>query len=185
MPGHLCLGKDGISPKGPERESPFPKTAEQSQAQLAHTGPTLPEYCPKVSPQVLYPNPVRWVLRLIPLDKGMPPSQWISPATCTGSSSSSSTVTGVLGPRLVSPGQLLSCRVAGGVAVDRGVALAGEWAEAAGVGSISSGTALGAHVVSKDGAQYPACLVLEHVGLVDGPGLAVVFAERAQAFWSW
>lgn len=63
--------------------------------------------------------------------------------------------------------------------------MAGEWAEAAGVGTITSGTTLGAHVVSKDGAQNPARLVLEHVGLVDGPRLAVVFAERAQAFRSW
>lgn len=63
--------------------------------------------------------------------------------------------------------------------------MASEWAESAGVGTISGGTALGAHVISKDGAQHSARLVLEHMGLVDGPGLAIVLAERAEAFWSW
>lgn len=63
--------------------------------------------------------------------------------------------------------------------------MAGERAEAAGVGAITSGTTLRAHVVSKDGAQHPAFLILEHMRLVDGSGFAVVFAERAQAFRSW
>lgn len=91
----------------------------------------------------------------------------------------------VLCPRLVRAGQLLAGRVAGGVAVDRGVALAGERAEAAGMGTLACGTALGAHVVSKNGAQNSARFILEHVGLVDGPGFAIMFAERAQAFRSW
>lgn len=91
----------------------------------------------------------------------------------------------VLRPRLVRADQLLAGRVPGGVAVDGGVALAGERAEAAGVGALAGGPALGAHVVAEDGAQHPARFILEHVGLVDGPGLAVVFAERAQALGSW